>query len=129
MDDPIDIRANIDDLVLTLTDRPLGAMTGSAVRLDGQPAPDATVVVFPVDATKRQDTSPAARRLRAVRAQESGAFVVANLPPGDYLALALDADPPAGWQDPQRLLAWEKSATRVALALGEVQKLSLEVIK
>lgn len=129
LDDPLDIRANIVDLVLTLTDRPLGAIAGSAVRLNGQPAADATVVVFPADARERQDTSPAARRLRAVRAQESGAFAVPNLPPGDYLALALDSDPPAGWQDPQRLQGWETSATRVALALGEVQKLNLEVIK
>lgn len=129
LDDPIDIRANLADLVLTLTDRPLGSIGGSAVRLDGQPAPGATVLVFPADASKRQDTSPAARRLRAVRAQESGAFVVANLPPGDYLTLAMDADPPAGWQDPQRLQGWEHSATRVALALGQVQRLNLEVIK
>jgi hypothetical protein len=129
LDDPIEIRADIVDLVLTLTDRSLGAMTGSAVGLDGQPAPNATVIVFPADARERQDTSAAARRLRAVRAQQSGAFAVANLPPGAYLALALDADPPADWQDPQRLQGWEKSATHVAVALGEVQKLNLEVLK
>jgi hypothetical protein len=128
LDDPIDIRSNIVDLVLTMTDRPLGTISGSAWS-GGQPAPDATVVVFPADASERRDTSAAARRLRAIRAQVTGAFVIANLPPGDYLALALDADPPAGWQSPQRLGSWEKSATRVTVALGDVQRLNLEVIK
>jgi hypothetical protein len=85
--------------------------------------------VFPADANQRRDTSASARRLRAIRVQATGAFAIANLPPGDYLALALDTDPPAGWQNPQRLEAWEKVATRVTVALGEVQRLNLEVIK
>jgi hypothetical protein len=128
VDDPIDIRSNIVDLVLTLTDRPLGTIAGSALS-GGQPATDASVVVFPANANQRRDTSVSARRLRAIRAQVTGAFAVANLPPGDYLALALDADPPAGWQNPQHLEAWEKVATRVTVALGEVQRLNLEVIR
>jgi hypothetical protein len=128
-DDPIDIRSNIVDLVLTLTDRPLGTMSGSALDAAGQPATDATVIVFPANASQRRDTSASARRLRAVRVQPTGAFAFANLPPGDYLALALDADPPAGWQNPQRLETWEKVATRVTVPLGGVQRLNLEVIK
>jgi hypothetical protein len=129
VDDPIDIRSNIVDLVLTLTDRPLGTISGSAVDAGGQPAADASVIVFPANANQRRDTSASARRLRAIRAQATGAFAFANLPPGDYVAVALDADPPANWQSPQRLEAWEKVATRVTVALGEVQRLNLEVIK
>jgi hypothetical protein len=129
VDDPIDIRSNIVDLVLTMTDRPLGTLAGSALGDGGQPATDASVIVFPASASQRRDTSATARRLRAIRAQLNGTFAIAGLPPGDYLALALDADPPAGWQSPQRLEAWEKAATRVTVALGEVQRLNLEVIK
>src|SRR5579864_3408394 len=129
VDDPIDVRSNIVDLVLTLTDRALGTIAGSAVDGAGQPATDASVIVFPANAGQRRDTGAAARRLRAIRTQITGAFAIANLPPGDYLALALNADPPAGWQSPQRLEAWEKVATRVTVALGEVQRLNLEVIK
>jgi hypothetical protein len=128
VDDPIDIRSNIVDLVLTLTDRPLGTISGLALS-GGQPATDASVVVFPANANQRRDTSVSARRLRAIRAQVTGAFAIGNLPPGDYLALALDADPPAGWQNPPQLEAWEKLATRVTVALGEVQRLNLEVIR
>jgi hypothetical protein len=127
-DDPVDIRSNIVDLVLTLTDRPLGTISGSVVS-GGQPATDASVIVFPANANQRRDTSVPARRLRAIRAQVTGAFAIGNLPPGEYLVLALDADPPAGWQNPQRLEAWEKAATRVTIALGEVQRLNLEVIR
>jgi hypothetical protein len=129
VDDPIDIRSNIVDLVLTLTDRPLGTIAGSALGDGGQPATDASVIVFPASVSQRQDSSAAARRLRAIRAQVNGAFAIAGLPPGDYFALALNADPPAGWQDPLRLEAWEKVATRVTVALEEVQRLNLEVIK
>jgi hypothetical protein len=129
VDDPIDIRSNIVDLVLTLTDRPLGTIAGSALDDGGQPATDASVIVFPASPSQRRDSSAAARRLRAIRAQVNGAFAIAGLPPGDYFALALNADPPAGWQDPQRLEAWEKIATRVTVALQEVQRLNLEVIK
>jgi len=128
-DDPIDIRSNIVDLVLTLTDHPLGTIAGSALGDGGQPATEASVIVFPASARQRRDSSAAARRLRASRAQVNGAFTIASLPPGDYLAVALNADPPAGWQDPQQLDAWEKVATRVTVALGEVQRVNLEVIK
>jgi hypothetical protein len=128
LDDPLDIRSSIADLVLKMTDRPFGAISGSVVS-GGQPAPDATVVVFPANANLRRDTSASARRLRALRAQVTGAFVIANLPPGDYWALALDAELPAGWQNAQRLESWVKSATPVTVALGDVQKLNLEVIK
>ena len=129
LDDPIDIRSNVVDLLLTLTDRPLSTIAGSALGDGGQPATDATVIVFPASASQRRDTSAAARRLRAIRAQVNGTFAIAGLPPGDYLALALGADPLAGWQSPERLEAWEKVATRVTVALGEVQRLNLEVIK
>ena len=129
VDDPIEVRSNIVDLALTLTDRPLGTIAGSAVGDGGQPATDASVIVFPASAGHRRDSSATARRLRAIRAQVNGTFAVAGLPPGDYFALALDADPPAGWQSPPRLEAWEKLATRVTVALGAVQRLTLEVIK
>ena len=44
VDDPIDIRSNIVDLVLTMTDRPLGTLAGSALGDGGQPATDASVI-------------------------------------------------------------------------------------
>jgi len=129
LDDPIDLRANLDDLTLTLTNGPLGAATGVVVSAAGGPAGGATALIFPADAADRGDTSATARRLRQIRVPAWGAFTFGNLPPGDYLAVALAGDPPAEWQAPESLRALARSATPVTVALGQTQTIRLEVAK
>ena len=129
LDDPFDLQANIDDLVLTLTNGPLGAATGMVVTATGQPAGGATALIFPANAADRGDTSATARRLRQIRVPAWGAFTFGNLPPGDYLAVALASDPPADWQAPESLRALARNATPVTVTLNRTETIRLEVSK
>ena len=129
LDDPIDLRANIDDLTLVLTSGPLGAATGQVVTATGEPAGGATALIFPASEADRSDTSPTARRLRHIRVPAWGAFTFGNLPPGDYFAVAVPGDPPADWQAPESLRALARSATRITVSLGQTQTIRLEVAK
>jgi hypothetical protein len=129
LDDPIELGANIDDLVLTLTSGPLGAVTGLVVSAAGEPAGGATAIIFPANAADRGDTSPTARRIRQIRVPAWGAFTFGNLPPGDYLAVALASDPAADWQSPESLHALARSAKPVTVTLAQTQTIRLELSK
>lgn len=128
LDDPIDLHANVGDLVLSVTDHPPGALTGS-VASNSQPAAGATVLLFPANPADRRDSSAQARRLRLTRTGDAGGFGIGNLPPGDYLILALASSPPPNWQDPARLATLQKSAVPVTIATGPTPPIALEVVR
>jgi hypothetical protein len=124
LDEPIDIHANVDDLTLSFENHPLGLLSGTVTR----DAPGSTtVIVFPSEASKRLDNANNARRMRAIRPLESGAFTIGGLAPGAYFVVALDGDAPAGWQDPARLATWQSVAQRVDIALADIAHVTLQV--
>ena len=61
-----------------------------------------------------------------------GTFTVAGLPPGEYLAAAVDASPVGGggddWQDPDYLDALMPRARGVALTEGAHAAMTLTVL-
>jgi hypothetical protein len=128
LDEPLAVETSVNDLVVTLSDHPLGTLTGT-VTDGGEPARDATVVIFPAHSAGPIDTTVASRRLRAMRIQPTGAFSVGNLPAGDYFAVALAADLPAGWQDPGVLTKFEARAAHLTVTAGPMPPLTLEVVK
>jgi hypothetical protein len=86
IDGPLDIgRADVDGLVITLTDHPT-ELSGSLLTREGKPAPQYVLVVA--------STNPAhwvagSRRVRSVRPANTGGFRVTGLPPGEYYLVAL----------------------------------------
>jgi hypothetical protein len=127
LDRPIDLSATISDLVVTLTDRPLGTIAGSIAPATGPASDVVTVIAFPAQAQLRIDSTAASRRIRILRAPAAGTFAIGNLPPGDYDVVALDGDPPAGGQRAAQLTTFERVAQHVALALGATEHVTLEV--
>ena len=89
------------------------------------PAADYAVVVFPED---RDLWTAYSRHIAAGRADLSGRFKVTGLPPGRYLAAAIDALEVGEERDPQflRRLA-ESRAERLTLTEGESKTLHLTV--
>jgi protocatechuate 3,4-dioxygenase beta subunit len=104
-----------------------GRVTGEA----GQPAPDYRVVVFSSDARRWFGRSPYVRITGGP--DNDGGFTIGNLPPGDYLAIALDTiegDGDAGeWQNPDVLSRLATDATRVTLAQGQRGAVSLRLVR
>lgn len=118
LDSPLEIApgANIDDLVVTFTDK-VTQITGRVTDQTGRPAPTYSVIVFSTDPKTWQQNS---RWLKApTRPASDGRFLVAGLPPGEYyLAVITDAQP-NDWYSPGYLQQVLPGAIRITLAEGE----------
>ena len=116
-DSPIELKAgeNVENVTVVLTDRT--TEISGTVR-DGKNAgvPALTVIAFSSD---QQHWRPQSRRINAVRTDQAGAFRVRNLPPGDYLLVAVDDVEQGEWFDPAYLEKIRESATRVTIAEGD----------
>ena len=111
-----------DDVIITLTNR-FPVLTGTTT--DRQTAPvDAMVIVFADDQTKWAEDS---RMVRTIRSDKAGTFRLTALPPGDYLAIALEYVVDGDWNDPQFLESLRDQASRVSLREGTAGTVSLQV--
>ena len=111
-----------DDVVITLTNR-FPTLTGTTANGRGAPL-DAMVVVFAEDAAKWAEDS---RMVRTTRSDKAGTFRMTAMPPGDYLAIALEYVLDGDWNDPQFLESLRDRATKVTLREGEPGTLALQV--
>jgi hypothetical protein len=107
------------EVILT---RRLTRLTGS-VRKDRQVVDDCTVVVFSDDPRLWGYRT---RHVKAARPNQDGTFAVTGLPPGDYLAVALEYLEPGDEQDPELLEKWRRNATRVTLDAGQSTTVTIE---
>lgn len=90
---------------------------------------NATVLIFPADYKTWLANGMSQRLMRQVTPGTPGAWGAAGLPPGEYLAVALDSADVADTQDPAWFDALARAATRVTLADGEVKTLDLSVAR
>jgi hypothetical protein len=81
---------------------------------------DATVLVFPANFSSWIANGMNPRRVRTARASRAGAYTIANLPAGDYLAAALDRADEGDMQDPAFIQALSRVATKVTVAADSV---------
>ena len=100
------------------------SVTGVVLDAHGAPLPDSAVVVFAED---RVRWVPGTRFVKSVRPDEEGHFVAAGLPPGAYLVASKDFVAEGEWADPTFLQSIVPGATRVTLAEGTTQEVSLTV--
>ena len=115
VDTPIDLRDSANDAVITFTDR-VSELSGLVQDAGGQPAPEYHIVLFARD---KAYWTPTSRRIRTIRPGADGKYVIANLPPGDYLLTAV-TDMEQGEQfDPTFLEVLSRSSIAVAIAEGE----------
>ena len=100
------------------------AVTGTVTDARQQPVLDATVVLFPVDPALRGYQS---RFIRSARPNQQGTFSISATPPGEYLAVAVQALEDGQSADPEFLASMESLATRVTVEEGESKTLNLEL--
>jgi hypothetical protein len=98
------------------------ALSGQVTNADGQPTPDATVIVFAAD---RSRWSVASRYIKAGRPQADGRFTIAGLPPAAYLAIARESIADGQWEDPAFLSTVIDSAQSFEGRAGETAALTL----
>jgi hypothetical protein len=119
---------DISGAAIHLTDRP-SSVSGNVSLPAGGPDTQAAVVIFPVEPAARVDRGPSPRQLRSVRADRDGAFVLGDLPPGQYLVAAISEALAADWQQSSHLDVLARLATRVDIAAGESKYTTLQTVK
>jgi hypothetical protein len=114
---------NITGVTLVLSDRRT-QLSGTITTPAGAAVSDLFVLAYPADVSLRV---PQSRRIRAVRPDISGRFVLDHLPPGDYLLCALTDIDDGQWNEPGFLDAATAASVKISLADGEkkVQDLRL----
>lgn len=99
-------------------------VAGSVTNERGQAEKDYTVVVFAEDSAK---WGPLSRFISVGRPDQEGRYKVKDLPPADYLAIALDYVQQGEWGDPAFLERMKSRATSFRLGAGETKALDLKL--
>ncbi len=113
LDVPLTLTSNTDVAVQFTNNHT--ELTGRLETPDGMPVSDLFVIAFSAD---HRHWELATRRVRAVRPAADGAFVIADLPPGDYFLGALTDVDPGDWLRPGFLDALVPVSAKVSLAEG-----------
>ena len=126
LDKTIDFKGGetLEGVQVVLSDR-VGTVSGSAVDLQGMRVSDYFVLIFPEDAS-----SPARlRRLaNASRSNHKGEFTIENLPPGSYLAVAVDNVDDVVPPTTENLSRLRPSATRFTIEPGRTTTVTVTFV-
>lgn len=126
---PIDVESNdLSGVMINFTDRP--SDVSGQVSADAGSLEALSVLVFPADQTAW--TGPGAgspRKFLSARADKDGKYRVANIPAGEYLAVAVPDKEIADWQRPKFLESLMPSATRFRVQDGDKVVQNLKVAR
>jgi hypothetical protein len=111
LDEPLELRASAADAVLQWSER-ASELSGTVRSTGGATARDAWVVVF---AREPRAWFLHSRRVAGVRPSADGSYILRNLPPGDYLAIAVREIDQYEWFDPELLGELAGQATPVRI--------------
>ena len=114
---------DLKDVEIVITDR-VTTISGQLIDDKNQPIHDATLIVFRAESEKWFESS---RAVRATRPDQQGQWRLRSLPPGDYLAVALEYIEDGAWNDPEYLESLRRYATSFTLAEGESQTVALKL--
>jgi hypothetical protein len=126
LDQAVDLtEIDLEDIVITFTDRPFGSLNGIVRGAQSTPDADALVAIFPADPALRTDFSGNGRRMRLARTTRAGVYAIPGLPAGEYLVVAGGDDMFETWLEPSALARLATRATRVDIAEGASHKQDL----
>ena len=92
----------------------------------GAPITDGTVIVFADEAEKWSEDS---RFVRSARPDQQGQYQIKGLPPGEYLAAAMDYVQEGMWNDPEYLDSIRRYAQKFTLIDGGSQAVALKLVQ
>ena len=113
----------VSGLEIELSDKPT-RLNGTVTNGQNQPIKDYAVVVFSDDSAR---WAPQSRFVRAGRPDQDGRFQITGLPPGRYLAVALEYLEQGSETDPELLEQLKSKATDFLLSEGETHQLDLKL--
>lgn len=124
-DVPVEMRSGeeLSQVQVILTDR-MTTVSGQLTDANGAPISDGTVIVFADDAQKWMENS---RFVRSARPDQEGRYQMKGLPPGEYLAVAVDYVQDGMWNDPEYLDAIRRHAQRFTLGESDARTVGLKI--
>jgi hypothetical protein len=122
-DTPLDFSSDIDNLEIQLTNRAT-TLSGTVSTDRNAVALDATVIVFADDDGK---WGPHSRFIESARPDQQGQFKIRGLPPGKYVAIAVEYLEPGDERDPDLLAGWRRHGTSLTLSDGEARTIDLKL--
>lgn len=124
-DQPIEVKSeNVNGLNVIFTDK-VSSLSGTVRDGRGNAVGDVAVIVFPAD---EHLWFPQSRQIVTSRTDASGAYNISTVPPGDYLAIAVDDVEQGEWFDPAFLEQIRGRATRVKIDEGDQRTQDLKVV-
>ena len=114
---------NLDNVTIVLTDRTT-EISGTVRDARNAVTAGVHVIAFSTDPAHWRAQS---RRIQSVRTDQSGAYRIRNLPPGDYFIVATDDVEQGEWFDPAFLDGVRGSARRLSISEGDRKAQDLPV--
>jgi hypothetical protein len=125
-DSGVELKPGENESALEITmARTAASIEGTVQTAAGKPTSDYVVVAFASDSAR---WGYGTRFIQSARPNQTGRFVVNNLPPSDYLVVALDYLEPGEEGDAELLEKLRASATRVSVEAGAPKSLTLKVV-
>ena len=122
-DTAVDFSEDVDNLTVVFSQRTT-EISGAVADAKGAARANYVVLWFADDAAR---WTPQSRFIQTARPDQDGRYRVRGLPPGRYLAIALDYLEPGEEMDPDRLERFRRDATRVDLGEAESRPLDLRL--
>jgi protocatechuate 3,4-dioxygenase beta subunit len=120
---PLRSGEELRDVEVTITSR-VTTVAGQLTDAKNEPVHDATVLVFAADRDRWFEGS---RGVKAARPDQQGQWRLRALPPGEYLAVALEYVEDGSWNDPEYLESLRKYGAPFTLAEGASETVTLKV--
>ena len=114
----------LSDIQIVVTSE-VNTVAGVLTNDQGAPTSDGTVIVFATDAQQWGENS---RYVRSARPDQQGKFQIKGLPPGDYLAVAIDYVEEGTWNDPEYLESVRRHGQRLGLGATASQTVTLRLV-
>jgi hypothetical protein len=117
---PLHLEGPVQESLEIVIGTATGTVEGLVVGRDRQPLPNVTVALLPDRETRgRLDL------MKSGSSDSSGRFRLAGVPPGDYIAFAVDGPDDGGWRNPEVLASRDLQAAPVRVTVGAAAAIEL----
>jgi carboxypeptidase family protein len=123
---PIELTSGetLSDVQVILTNR-VTTVAGQLIDDKGLPLTDGTVIAFATDSDRWVDGS---RFVKATRPDQQGQWQIKGLPPGDYLAVAVETVEEGQWNEPDYLESMRRYGQKFSLTEASSQSVALKLV-
>jgi hypothetical protein len=120
---PLHLDGPVPEVLEIVIGTATGTLDGVVAGPDRRPLPNVTIALVP-DRARRSRVE----LVKSTSSESSGRFRLAGLPPGDYIAFAIDGPDDGEWRDPDLMAARERQSVAVRIAVGSATSVALTAL-